>query len=393
MKKIVIFSMIALIAMTAMPAMAAETAVGESYFMPEAQAIEGNFYVAGGMVDLSGPVNGDLVAAGGNLLMTGDVSGDVLVGGGTVELWGKIGGDVRLVGGQVRIGEDVGGEILAAGGFVQVRPNVTVNGDVIIAAGSPILAGNYKGKVLAAGGDVVLAGAFEKDVVVYFDESFTITENTTIAGNLVYHGREPIEIPSSAVIAGDVIFEKFEEKAPEMPGLAPRPDKEAKGVIALGVFMMMLLKALITFIAALVGISAWRKFSAELVEHSVKNFGIDLLRGFLVAILGPVLVLILFLTVLGAFFGGFAALLYGMMWLIAMVYAGVLLGAMIFKLFTRSKEYPVTWLSALVGILLLHLIGLIPIIGWLFCAVFILTVWGSVACMGYYRFWVKRQVK
>jgi len=384
--------MVALIAMAAMPVMAAETAVGESYYMPEAQAIEGNFYVAGGMVDLSGPVNGDLVAAGANLLMTGDVSGDVLVGGGTVELWGKTGGDVRLIGGQVRIGEDVGGEILAAGGFVQVRPNVTVQGDVIVAAGSPILAGNYKGKVLAAGGDVVLAGAFEKDVVVYFDESFTISENTTIAGNLVYHGREAIEIPASVVIAGEVVFEKFEKKAPEM-GLPVRPDKEAKGAIALGIVMMMLLKALITFIAALVGIFAWRKLSAELVEHSVKNFGIDLLRGFLVAILGPVLVLILLLTLLGAFFGGFAALLYGMMWLIAMVYSGVLLGAMVFKLFSRSKEYPVNWKSALVGILLLHLIRLIPVIGWIFCAVFVLTVWGSVACMGYYRFWVKRQVK
>jgi len=373
----------------ALPVQAAEVKAGEEYFLMENQTIEGNLYTAAGYVDISGTITGDLLTAGGSVIITGDVGEDLIVGGGDIDIWGNVGGDLRAVGGNVLVGGDVGGDVLVAGGMVQIRPNVTVGGDVIVAGGAVMISGSIKGKVKVAGGDIVMGGAIEGDVTVYYDESFEVIEASTFAANLKYRGHEMIEIPESVAVSGEVIFEKPEITAPKVKPMVPKPEKPWPAVLT-AIALFLIIKVIIAMAVALFGVLAYPKRSQELVDHSIKHFGWELLRGFLVFIFAPVVILVLLLSMVGVLFGALAALVYGIMYIVAMVYSGVILGALIFKLFSKSKTYPVTWQSALVGIIVMHLIKLIPIVGWLFCAVFVLVALGAVANIGYHYFWLKR---
>jgi TM2 domain-containing membrane protein YozV len=206
---------------------------------------------------------------------------------------------------------------------------------------------------------------------------------------LKYHGAEAIEIPESVVIGGEVSFEKSEAGVSAAKQMAKRAEKPWSAVIT-GLILLLLIKTIITVVVALFGVMAYPKRSQELVDHSVKHFGWELLRGFLVFILAPVVILVLLISMVGVMFGALAGLLYGLMYITAMVYAGVVLGALIFKLFTRSKHFTVTWQSALVGVIAINLLKLIPIVGLLICGVFMLVALGALANIGYHYFWVKR---
>lgn len=387
-KKIIFISMLLLVA--ALPVSAAEVAAGEEYFLSEGQIIEGNLYTAAGYVDISGTVEGDLITVGGSVIITGEIQEDLIAAGGDVDIWGNVGGDLRVAGGNVMIGGDVGGDLLIAGGMVQIRPNVTVNGDVIMAGGAIVMAGSIQGDVKMAGGDIVMVGGYNGDINVYYDESLEIREPTTIAGDFKYHGIKEIEIPTEVVIDGELMYVKPEIKAPEIKNIIPDRKVEPWGVIITGLLLLIAIKVIITMVVALFGVLAFQKRSQELVEHAVKNFGWELLRGFLVFILAPVLIFMLLISMVGILAGAIVAMIYGIIYCVAMVYTGVILGALIFKLLSKKKSYTVTWQSALIGILVLQFIKLIPIVGWIFCIVLFLVSLGALVNRSYHYFWLKR---
>lgn len=375
--------------LVAAPVSAAEVKSGEEFYLTESENIEGNLYTAAGYVDIAGNVSGDVLTAGGSVIVTGEIGEDLMVVGGDVDLWGTVGGDLRVAGGNVLVGGDVGGDILAVGGMVMIRPNVTVGGDVIVAGGAVVVGGSIGGDVRAAAGDLMVGGSIGGDVKVIYDESFKVIDATSIGGNLKYTGNKEIEIPEGAAIDGGVNYQA--PKAREaVKAVAPKQAEKPTATIVIGIILWLMIKAIIISVVALAGVLAYRKRSQEMVDHAVKHFGWELLRGFLVFIFSPVVIMVLILSMVGSLLGAAVGLIYGLIYITAMAYSGVLLGAMIFKLLGRKKTYSVTWQSAVVGVFLIHLVKLIPILGWLFCAVFMLVALGTICDMTYHYYWVKR---
>lgn len=372
----------------AMPASAAMVQSGEAYWMVEGQTAPENAYFAFGNIDISGTMERDLMAVGASVLVTGDIGEDAMLAGGSVDIWGNVGGDLRVAGGKVTIGGNVGGDILVFGGMVHIRPGVTVGGDVIACGGMTIISGDIKGNVRAnAGTAVINAANVGGDVTIKADDSIQIGEALNVAGTLNYSLHKEVDIPEGAVIGGGVNYTKTEKLEPGP--FAPEMERPT-GAIIWGIVVMLIVKLLILLAAAFVAVFGYPKKSKELVDYAVSRFGWEMLRGFLVMVLAPVVIVFLLISVIGALLGAFAAIVYGMLYILATVFGGIILGAMVFKLFKRSKSLEVNWKSALVGILLMQLIKLIPIFGWLFCAVFALVAFGSLASLMYKAFWLKR---
>jgi uncharacterized membrane protein len=99
--------------------------------------------------------------------------------------------------------------------------------------------------------------------------------------------------------------------------------------------------------------------------------------GFAVLVVVPVLVFVLFLTLVGFFAALLLLFLYFVFLLISYIYAGILLGTWLFKVYSRKKDLEVNWGSALTGIVLLFVIGFIPIVGWIIAFVLFLMVLGG----------------
>ncbi len=63
----------------------------------------GDYFAAGGNLELSGDVNGDALLAGGNVVLQRQVKGDATVAGGNVTVRSKVRGNLRAAGGTVTI--------------------------------------------------------------------------------------------------------------------------------------------------------------------------------------------------------------------------------------------------------------------------------------------------
>jgi len=389
MRKTLIFSMIALM-LIASPASAAIVESGESYFLPENKTVDDNLYVTASYVDIAGNVKGDFMSAAGSIMITGEVEEDINATGGSIDIWGNVGDDVRLAGGKVLIAADIDGDLVMAGGLVQVRPNVTVGGDVVAAGGMAILLGNFRDDVNVSGGNVALGGSVRGDAIVNYGKSLTIAEGTTISGNLEYYGPKEIEIPNDAVIDGEVIFHQVLPSTIATPKITPDAVAIAGEIVASIMLFVWLMMLIGMAILALLIVIFWSKKSTILVRDAMHNFGWSLLRGILVFVFVPLVLLVLFISVIGIIPAVYLGLAYMVFYIEAMIFAGIIFGSMIFKWIRRTKDYEISWGSAIVGVLLLSVLKLIPIIGWLLWALFLLVSMGALANMAYQYGWVKR---
>lgn len=304
----------------AVPAIAFAAIIREEQNLPQNEVVNGNLYMTGSAPVVAGTVNGDLVAAGGTVVITGNVSQDVFVVGGNLNITGPVGGDVRAFGGNIYIDSVVQGEVVTAGGEIQFGPNAVVQGDLV-----------------ASGGNVKLNPA------------------TKVYGNKKIETGEEMKKD-----AGDVVR--------EMPKFFQTAFLVGQLISILG----LLLVACIMFGAA-PGITN-RIVSKTLEKGCIwKNLGIGALMGLLL----PIAAIICFITGVGAMLG--ALMLFGFIVyiLFGISFAGITFGGWLYQVTKKPKKPTVSWGALILGVILLHIISLIPIIGWLICLFFVLITWGG----------------
>lgn len=344
----------------------AEFWAGRRYSLPPEEIVSGNLYVAAGVASISGHVLGDLVVGGGNVFLRGTLHDDLTMAGGTMELLGQVMGDVRVVGGQLHIAGQVGGDLVAAGGQIRLLPGATVSGDVVAAGGQVTLEGAVNRSVKAAGGNVAIYDGVAEDVQARAG-LLTIGEKARIGGRLTYWSGRSADIHPGAVIGGPVTFHPA-------PGLAGHPLR--RWLLAF-LFFATLAGFLMVLTAGVLGFFLFRRPSEALVRSTLDHFGIQLVRGFVLFVVIPVALFLAAATVVGIPVAVLAGLLHLAMTLIAGVYAGIVFGGLVFKLFSGGGGYEIRWKTLLVGIPLLFLLSWIPVLGALLYLTFFLAVLGS----------------
>ncbi|MBU0648543.1 FapA family protein [Patescibacteria group bacterium] len=365
-----------------LPAWAAEVAGVEEYSLPSGETVSENLYVAAGNVVISGDVAADLIVGGGNILVSGDVAGDATLGGGSIQVLGAIGGDLRVVGGNVVIANNVAGDVVAAAGVVQILADVEIGGDVIAAGGTVMIDATVGGTIRAAGGEVSMGGSVAGDLFVRAEEKFKIGQGAMIEGRVEYSALQPVEISEQAEINGELVFNKIKDQG--RPSGADAKGFPFKAILA--ILFALVMKSLLILVPGILGVLIFPKKSRELVERAYKNFGADLAIGLVTLIVVPIAALIVLITIIGVYVSVLAVILYVLLVAIAKVYAGIVLGALIYRLVFKIKKVEVSWKSALWGIIVMQAICFIPIIGWLFFFVFMLVALGSSAYLLYESF-------
>lgn len=108
--------------------------------------------------------------------------------------------DLRAFAAAFRLAGTVAGNLAAAANGIQLLTNAAVSGDLLLAAGTTILAdGHVAGTARFYAPDVRLAGTYDADVYIYATNA-TIAPGTVIAGTLVWHCPAPPVIPADASI-------------------------------------------------------------------------------------------------------------------------------------------------------------------------------------------------
>jgi hypothetical protein len=178
----------------------------------DADTVSGQFgsdrFSAGGMVNLTEPVEGDAILAGGQVEIASEVQGDLVVAGGEVSVGGRVGDDLYAAGGEVGVDAIVAGNARLAGGQLEVGPATVIEGGASLSGGRVDFDGSVGSYLQATGGKVRLNGTVGGDAVVRGGE-LDIGPTARIDGKLVYRGPNAPVVPPGATIAGGVEFHEY----------------------------------------------------------------------------------------------------------------------------------------------------------------------------------------
>lgn len=328
----------------------------EKLTIPSEETIQGDLYASSGNVEIEGKVNGDAIVGGGTVTIDGVISGDLIAAGGAIFLNGEIKDDVRIAGGTLYVNGKIGGDIIAAGGQVKISKKSRINENALIGCGTLQIDGPIGKNLWAGAGTVALDGRIGENAKISSDD-ISLGSSAKIYGNLLYFGSKKAKIDSGARVRGRVTHE-----------LPPEEAQKAAPFAGLVGILFYVLFAFISFLAALITafiiIALFPKAVAETLRILTESLWTSLGVGFLALIAVPVAAIILIFTLVGLPLGVISFALYFIFIYLSQIIFGIFLGKKILVGATKSEGVS-PYLSALVGIIIIAVLGFIPFLGWL----------------------------
>ncbi|MEL7486830.1 MAG: hypothetical protein AAGJ87_06410 [Pseudomonadota bacterium] len=231
-----------------------------------------DIFAAGGDVRLNKAQADHMIVAGGDVIATEIAFRDLVVAG----------GDVALVSGLVA------DDVVAAAGDLRIDPAFKINGSAVLTAGEAAINAPVGAELRAAAGRLRLNANVASDAHLVGD-SVVIGPGVTIGGDLRYRA-QTFTMDPSVVISGKVI-----ELEP-----ATTPDMERWGVKVAAAFALFALAFLIGLailvIVVALSLPGLMNGSADMIRTKpLKTLGL----GFIIVAAAPIVVAILFSTVVG----------------------------------------------------------------------------------------------
>ena len=329
-------------------AMAAEVRNGTSAVVAPGETLNDDLFASGQTVTVAGRVTGDVYAAGQTVVVTGTVDGDLLAAAQQVVVDGTVNGNVRAAGAVITVNGHVGRSVTGAAQQVNIGSSGSVDGS-LVAAGETISAFGPVGRGITAGGGTLQLGGPVGGKVLAWANTLSLGPSTRIAGDLEYHSESQAEIPGGTV-AGRVQYDPIQREARQAPVL--------NGLFDFGGLVWLFGSAILGALAIIFAPRA----SARAVElgrqQPLLTFGVGLLALCTV----PLAALLIGVTLVGIPLALAVGALYWLGLLLAWPALGLVVGTELARWVRRSEPLPV--LGALVvGLIVLHLVTHLPIVG------------------------------
>ncbi len=359
------------------PALAFVPRAGDTVTISD--AIRDDVYAAGQRVTVMAPIDGDLVAAAQNVTVNAPVTGAVMAAGETVDISDRVGRSVRAAGRRVTLSGTVGTDALLFGATVRLTDSSRIGRD-LVALGARIRQEGTVGRdAVLAGNRVTIAGTITGNVRVDAD-TLVILATARITGKLTYSASQEVTITPGAQIAGGV--ERVPQRA--APRRMMRPAVFRFSVFGLLVEILWLL------VLGVVALAVSTRGVLAVSDRIKHRFGMSLLAGFVLAVIVPICVVLLLITIVGIPLGGVAILLYLATLYPSNIFVGAWIGDSILTRARRGEATPPSpYLAMFVGVAVLALLGAIPVAGWIIRAVAVCAGFGAL----WGRLWETRSVK
>lgn len=316
-----------------------------------------DLFIAGQRLSVVAPVTGSVHAAGQSVNVQSAVGGDVYALGQDIRLSDDVAGDVALMGQNLTVDGAIGEDLRAAGERIELNAPV---------AGYALLAGRKIELNSEIGGDVSLAA----DTVVF-------GEGARIDGRLDLYEEKTGEIDVPASVAPESRVSRHEiDKSGPVDWKSPLPQRrQVVGSFIGGVIAVALLAALIAAIAP----QRLAQMRREVLAAPFRTLGI----GFLTesALIGSIFLVAI--TLIGLLLVPAILLLAGVVSLAGYVIAAYAFGVGLILLIGRQEPDSLAEraVAAGIGALVAAVLGLIPVLGWIFVLALCLTGVGAIVRM------------
>lgn len=374
MKKILFLSVVAF--MFALTSVSAATFNVGEFVEQKGALFQDDIYLAGETVYVSANIQGDAILAGSEVLVSGIVDGDILAIGASVDIVGGSTDDIRIIGVEIVYSGDVRDDLIIAGGRVRFSGDATVGGDAVIAASTVLVNGIIAGDLIIFGGEVSLNGIVNGNVNLRYTDTVVIGEGAVIGGDFTYSALKEIEIPDSVLIGGKITYNQSEVSKINKTGLSKL------------VSSFFIVKILMMLVVSLVAVLLFKRFSQNFAEDGHKHFWKNALIGLIGLVVTPILAIALLFSFVGVFAGIVLFSIGTTLFLVGKVYAGILLGGLLSKWF--QKKVIIDWKWTVIGVVTLHIVLLIPVIGMIMGTILLAVSFGTILMQLYNKMWRSR---
>jgi hypothetical protein len=335
-----------------------------------------DYFGAGGLLNLTDPVEGDAFLAGGQVATASEVKGDLVAAGGEVSVGGSVGDDLYAAGGDVKVDAIVHGNARVGGGDIAVGPATVVVGSATLTGGRVNFEGNTHGYLQISGGSVTIDGVVNGDVDVRSEE-LVIGPETQISGRLVYHGPSEPVVPEGAVITGGVEFHEA-SRGSYMHG-EHGPVREAvhwvgsalwfAGVFFVGALFTILFPGLSSRAADAIG------------REPMRSLGL----GLAVVVCVPFVAVVLLITIIGIPLALLLVPLYLLLMFLGWIVTALFLGQRGLAALRGAGPATTGWrlLSLLLALLALSLVRHVPVVGGLIALLALIAGIGALVLQGW----------
>ena len=327
---------------------------GDTVSIGQDQLIEGDLYMAGNIVTVSGQVEEDLLVAAADVNVSGEVGADVLVIGGDVSIDAVVGDDVRILAGEAIISEPILGDVFVIAGNVKILSSATITGDLTIMSSMAEVSGSVDGRILGWAESLRIDSEIKGDVEVTATE-LTLGDKAVVGGNITYTSADQLIRSQSSTVSGDIV---------RNDPMVEEADSDISG---------LLLPLLITLFSVAVWYLLARRSLTRVSNRALAPGIRPVLIGTLVLILCPFAISILLVSMLGLFAGIILLSAYILFIMLALVAMPVVVTQFCYTIFQGSAP-PITVLTLLIGTFIVGLFMLTPFVGLvLYVGFFVLT--------------------
>lgn len=320
--------------------------IGDDIGVSAEQVVEGDYYVSVGpfgKTSMSGSVAQDMYAFGGSVTVNGSIGEDLTVIAGTSQLHATVTDDVRIISGDVTLGEHVGGDLFVIAGSLTVLSSATIDGDLFFFGGEATINGKVAGSIMGTSEKIRINATVGKNVDIKTALAPTLGEDAQISGAVTYESPAKIVRAQNAVVEGEVTQKAY-------TSTTPKKDIEDAAIP----FFMALFASLTFFLL-------FRKELGSLVQLAYLKPLQSSLFGFALIILGPLVAVLLMVTILGMFVGVSLLAFSILVFIAGYVLSGVVVGAWLSKLFTKKLQVSLLWV--IIGTAVVHGALYIPVVG------------------------------
>jgi cytoskeletal protein CcmA (bactofilin family) len=318
---------------------------GTDITVAQEQSIEGNYYVSTFFTEttMSGVVAGDMLAFGGEVTMNGEVKKDLLIVGGSVQIYGVTGEDVRVLGGDVTIAGKIAGDVLVLGGTLHVLPTAEIGGDIFFFGGTADINGAVAGSVYGKAEQFTVNGPIAKNIDVSASLGLTLGARAVVAGDVRYTSSLQLIRDTNATVSGTVVQNT---KSPETTHDKARD---------IGIpFLVLLFTTLALYLI-------FKREVETLVVQVTTAFGVSGFVGLGVIVFGPIISVLLMVTMLGFLLGLMSMFVVLALLVAGTAFASLVVGGLLSLLIVKRVEVSLLW--AVLGSVFLYASLFIPVLG------------------------------
>jgi cytoskeletal protein CcmA (bactofilin family) len=323
---------------------------GDTIGVASNETVNSMLFAAGNNVDIAGTVNGDVYCAGQTLTISGTVNGDVFCAGQTVIISGAVNGSIRVAGQTVTLSSAISGSATIGAQTLVIDKNATIGRDLLGGSTDVTINGKIGRDIVAGARNLNINGNITGNIKGYVT-NLSIGSAGFVGGNIDYTSNNGPTVATGGKIVGKVTR------------TAPKKESNTNNISPIAFSIGGLVFGLIAWLFfGMVLVAMFPRIFDEATQQAMKKPGITTLIGVLGAIIAPILVIILFVTIFGIPLALLTLLAWFAIMLLVTPFAGYMLGQIIMPKSRQSFGIMALGTSILVITYFIPIIGFITLL-------------------------------